>query len=294
MTETERHPDPLEARKAAAAAWETLRATREKSMLAAIGVPVVGALAGWLQVKLLTPPIVGAILLLAVVVLPGQVIVAARGYAKARDRYLRIIRDFGNEDEIYINVEVDSEQSDIHIETGIQSGRDDDFHAAIGRVEADIAKAGAQVIVNAWNCNYIPWFLLLPKGVSKSIRKAAGHQPFWDAFRLGPMRPGSVIDTKPGRMKCYAIYHVAGLSPWWTTNERIIRRATRECVTLAVIQGYHSIALPLIGSGTGGFDPDRAQAIIEAEIKSIANLRLIVYIVRYPGPQGNQAANPRV
>ena len=37
----------------------------------------------------------------------------------------------------------------------------------------DITQVDAEVIVNAWNRNIIPWFLLLPQGVSKSIKKAA-------------------------------------------------------------------------------------------------------------------------
>ena len=35
-----------------------------------------------------------------------------------------------------------------------------------------------EVIVNAWNRNIIPWWLLLPQGVSGAIKKKGGLRPF--------------------------------------------------------------------------------------------------------------------
>jgi O-acetyl-ADP-ribose deacetylase (regulator of RNase III) len=36
-------------------------------------------------------------------------------------------------------------------------------------VEGDLLLQDVDVIVNAWNCNIIPWWLLLPQGVSGAI-----------------------------------------------------------------------------------------------------------------------------
>ena len=42
------------------------------------------------------------------------------------------------------------------------------------------------MIVNAWNRNIIPWWLLLPQGVSGAIKKRGGTGPFKE---LGEARP---------------------------------------------------------------------------------------------------------
>ncbi|WP_345322707.1 hypothetical protein [Novipirellula rosea] len=40
------------------------------------------------------------------------------------------------------------------------------------------------VIVNAWHRNIIPWWQLLPQGVSGAIKKRGGHGPFKDVTRV--------------------------------------------------------------------------------------------------------------
>lgn len=37
--------------------------------------------------------------------------------------------------------------------------------------------ADVEAIVNAWNRNVVPWWLLYPSGVSKAIRRRAGWTP---------------------------------------------------------------------------------------------------------------------
>ncbi len=41
-----------------------------------------------------------------------------------------------------------------------------------------LEQADVDVIVNAWNRNVIPWWLLLPQGVSGAIKRRAGLAPF--------------------------------------------------------------------------------------------------------------------
>ena len=41
-------------------------------------------------------------------------------------------------------------------------------------VDGDLLEQSADVIVNAWNRNVIPWWLLLPQGVSGAIKRRAG------------------------------------------------------------------------------------------------------------------------
>lgn len=41
-------------------------------------------------------------------------------------------------------------------------------------VYGDLLDQEVEVIVNPWNRNFIPWFLLLPQGVSGSLKKRIG------------------------------------------------------------------------------------------------------------------------
>lgn len=45
-------------------------------------------------------------------------------------------------------------------------------------VDGDLLDQDVEVIVNAWNRNVIPWWLLLPQGVSGAIKRRGGHAPF--------------------------------------------------------------------------------------------------------------------
>jgi hypothetical protein len=42
----------------------------------------------------------------------------------------------------------------------------------------DLLEQRVDVIVNAWNRNLIPWWLLLPQGVSGAIKRRGGSGPF--------------------------------------------------------------------------------------------------------------------
>ena len=40
--------------------------------------------------------------------------------------------------------------------------------------QGNIIEVNTEVIVNAWNQNILPWFLLIPVGVAGAIKKTAG------------------------------------------------------------------------------------------------------------------------
>jgi O-acetyl-ADP-ribose deacetylase (regulator of RNase III) len=42
--------------------------------------------------------------------------------------------------------------------------------------DGDLLDQPVEVIVNAWNRNFIPWWMLLPQGVSGAIKRRAGRQ----------------------------------------------------------------------------------------------------------------------
>ncbi len=135
-------------------------------------------------------------------------------------------------------------------------------------VHGDLLEQEVDAIVNAWNRNIIPWWLLLPQGVSGAIKRRAGLQPFREIGRTGPLPLGEARLTGAGRLPYRGIIHVAGISMFWRASERSVRGSVRSALALAQAEGFASIALPVIGGGTGGLGEERALAFILQEIRA--------------------------
>ena len=127
-------------------------------------------------------------------------------------------------------------------------------------VEGDLLDQDVDCIVNAWNRNIIPWWLLLPRGVSGAIKKRGGREPFQELSKKGPIPLGGAVLTGAGRLPFKAIIHVAGISMLWRSSERSIRSSVRNAIDLAKRRGFRSIAFPLVGAGTGG---GKAEKVLE-------------------------------
>jgi O-acetyl-ADP-ribose deacetylase len=136
-------------------------------------------------------------------------------------------------------------------------------------IDGDLLDQNVDVIVNTWNRNIIPWWLLLPQGVSGAIKRRAGYAPFRELGRKGAIPLGGAVETAAGRLRFRAVIHVAGISMFWRSSERAIRGCVRSALGIARERGYRSIAFPIIGAGTGGFSPDRALDIMQDEVTQI-------------------------
>ncbi len=151
-------------------------------------------------------------------------------------------------------------------------------------VEGDLLDQTVDVIVNAWNRNVIPWWLLLPQGVSGSIKRRGGTGPFRELRKNGPIPLGGAVLTSAGRLPFKGIIHVAGINLLWRATERSIRDSTRNALSLAQEKGVRSIAFPLIGAGSGGFDPGRAGALMRDEVRKFDGpMRVILVSYKKPG-----------
>lgn len=146
--------------------------------------------------------------------------------------------------------------------------------------EGDLLDQPVEVIVNAWNRNIIPWWLLLPQGVSQAIKRRAGTQPFREVARHGPIPLGEAVLTSAGRLPFRGIIHVAGINMLWRSSEFSVRKSVRSAMHIANDQRLCSIAFPLIGAGSGGGTPDRIQGFITDELSAISFCG-VVYVVRY-------------
>ena len=134
-------------------------------------------------------------------------------------------------------------------------------------VDGDLLDQDVEVIVNAWNRNLIPWWLLLPQGVSGAIKKRGGVAPFVELRRYGVLPLGGAVETTAGRLPFKAIIHVAGIGFLWRSSAESVRLSVRNTMRLAISKGYRSIAFPLVGAGTGGGSPAVVQQIIEDELR---------------------------
>ncbi len=67
-------------------------------------------------------------------------------------------------------------------------------------VDGDLLDQTTEAIVNPWNRNIIPWWLLIPHGVSGAIKSRAGLQPFIELGKLGPLKLGEAVATSSGKL----------------------------------------------------------------------------------------------
>lgn len=155
---------------------------------------------------------------------------------------------------------------------------------AVSVVAGDLLDQDVEAIVNAWNRNVIPWWLLWPQGVSGAIKRRAGTAPFRELARAGPIPLGGAVLTGAGRLPFRAIIHVAGINLLWLPSARATRDAVRNALALAAMAGFRSIAFPLIGAGVGGLAPEKVLELMQDEAKQSAYTGQVRF-VRYAPPR---------
>jgi O-acetyl-ADP-ribose deacetylase (regulator of RNase III) len=151
-------------------------------------------------------------------------------------------------------------------------------------VDGNLLDQEVDVIVNAWNRNIIPWWLLVPQGVSGAIKRHAGYRPFIELGRLGPIPLGCAVLTGPGKLRYRAIIHVAGINMWWCATTYSIKHSVLSAMRIVNEHSFRSVAFPIIGGGTGGFGASGALALMLeafAEMDSGAD----VIVVKFTGAQ---------
>lgn len=147
-------------------------------------------------------------------------------------------------------------------------------------VEGDLLKQHLEVIVNSWNRNIIPWWLLLPQGVSGAIKKYGGHAPFEELGRLGPIPLGEARETCAGKLAYKAIIHVAGINMLWFATEYSVNQSVISAMGIVNQQGYKSVAFPLIGSGSGNRGKMWSLKIMQETFYSLNSVSKVI-VVKY-------------
>lgn len=136
-------------------------------------------------------------------------------------------------------------------------------------VFGDLLEQPVAAIVNAYNRNIIPWWLLIPQGVSGAIRRRAGTQPFRELARQGPIPLGEARLTSAGKLPFEAIIHVAGIDMTWRASERSIRGSVQSSLRVVREAELASVALPMIGAGTGGRDEETVLSWMQEELTTV-------------------------
>jgi O-acetyl-ADP-ribose deacetylase (regulator of RNase III) len=146
--------------------------------------------------------------------------------------------------------------------------------------DGDLLDQPVEVIVNAWNRNIVPWWLLLPQGVSGAIKHRGGIKPFCEVARHGPIPLGGAVLTSAGRLPFRGIIHVSGIDILWRSSEYSVRHSVRNAMRMVSQMDFASVALPLIGAGSGGGSAEEVQAFMLDELSRIV-FEGSVYIVRF-------------
>ncbi|GMR12611.1 MAG: macro domain-containing protein [Gemmatimonadota bacterium] len=147
-------------------------------------------------------------------------------------------------------------------------------------VHGDLLDQKVDALVNAWNRNVIPWWLLIPQGVAGAIKRRAGTGPFRELARKGALPLGHAVLTSAGHLPHRGIIHVAAINLLWRASEASIQRSVHNAVEVAREQEFQSIAFPVLGSGVGGFSVEAALSLMRTALDG-CDYDGEVVIVRY-------------
>lgn len=136
------------------------------------------------------------------------------------------------------------------------------------------------VIVNAWNRNFIPHRLLLTHGVSKSIKAKSGKIPFHEVQKKGMLKLGEAVLTSSGNLACKGIIHVAGIDIFWNSSLKAVELSAKSIDKIVRDNGFKSVAIPLIGCGANKLSEEDCIDILAKELKELS-YDVDVYIVQY-------------
>jgi O-acetyl-ADP-ribose deacetylase len=145
-------------------------------------------------------------------------------------------------------------------------------------IEGDLLDQPVEVIVNAWNRNIIPWWLLLPHGVSGAIKKRGGYKPFIELSKNGPIPLGGAVLTTAGKLNYRGIIHVAGIDMLWRATTDSIMMSVASAMEIVNAQSFESIAFPIIGAGTGGFGEEKALLLMQEAIQEIESSAKVLFV----------------
>jgi O-acetyl-ADP-ribose deacetylase len=146
-------------------------------------------------------------------------------------------------------------------------------------VLGDIADQETDAIVNAANNH-----LWMGAGVAGAIKHKGGAVIEQEAMAKGPIPVGTAVSTSAGTLKAKRVIHAAVMGQDLRTSADLIQKATLGSLWLAEQEGLHSVSLPALGTGVGGFSVFHCASVmvgvaIEFMIKTtlLREVRFVLY-----------------
>ena len=134
------------------------------------------------------------------------------------------------------------------------------IHVALG----DITQLTVDAIVNPANSLGI-----MENGVARTIRTEGGEAIELEAKSCAPIAVGASVVTGAGDLFCKAVIHAPTMEePGMKIGVENVRRATRAALLAAGRNGYETIALPGMGTGTGQVPYDEAARAMVDELRA--------------------------
>lgn len=148
-------------------------------------------------------------------------------------------------------------------------------------VQGDLTTFAVDAIVNPWNRQIVPWWLLRPHGVSGQIKRRGGTGIFRELAKYGRLAPGQAVLTGPGDLLCRYIIHVAGIGLFGRSDANCVRLSTCNALTIAAEHHLQRLAFPLIGTGSGGLSLLDSYRLMREELSrreaEFEQILLVVY-----------------
>jgi O-acetyl-ADP-ribose deacetylase (regulator of RNase III) len=141
--------------------------------------------------------------------------------------------------------------------------------------QGDITEYDGDAVVNAANNH-----LVLGAGVAGAIRRKGGPSIQEECDRHGPIEVGDAALTGAGGLGVRWVIHAAAMGDE-PVSEQSIRKSTIASIRIAVAQGIGRVAFPVLGSGVGGFDFERAATVMLDTIHAASDTGSLSEIVFY-------------
>jgi O-acetyl-ADP-ribose deacetylase (regulator of RNase III) len=130
-------------------------------------------------------------------------------------------------------------------------------------IDGDITKLETDAIVNPANSH-----LIMGGGAAGAILRAGGNEVQKEALKKAPVAIGNAVATTGGKLKAKYVIHAPTMTrPAMPTSQENARLATKAALETAHRLGIKSIALPGMGTGVGGLEPQTAADAMVSEIR---------------------------
>lgn len=146
-------------------------------------------------------------------------------------------------------------------------------------VQGDIAEQNADALVSAAETG-----LKMRNGVASAIRESAGGPIREAAQSEAPLYLGDVAVTDAYELDAQYVLHAAATPSYGSgqASAESIRAATRNALRTADELGCESLVVPILGTGTAGFEFDEGARIVcevirEYEPSSLRDVDVIAY-----------------